>query len=374
MGDRRQRWSHAKQVTSVPEETARILVINPTATATSVAVYDLETEALAAELEHRPEELARYERVWDQYLMRKDRITSYLEAQGVSLSTLRAVVGRGGLLKPVPGGTYLVGGAMLEDLRRGVQGEHAANLGGILAYGIAHAQSIPAYVVDPVSTDELGDLARITGVPDLERTSLAHALNMRWMGRRAAAELGREYADCNLIIAHLGMGISVAAHRGGRMIDTNNAHESGPFTPERAGTLPVGDLVRLCFSGKHTERELVRKLTSQGGLVAHLGTKDFTEVERRIEQGDPVARLVYEAMGYQIAKEIGAMAVILKGEVDGVVLTGPLAHSTLLLGWIRERVSWIGPVLIYPGGEENRALAAGALRVLRGEEEARTYQ
>jgi butyrate kinase len=366
--------SHVKQVSSVPQETARILVINPTATATHVAVYDGEVERLAAELPHKPEELARYERVWDQYLMRKDRVTSFLEEQGIPLASLRAVVGRGGLLKPVPGGTYLVNGTMLEDLRQGVQGEHASNLGGILAYGIAHAQGIPAYVVDPVSTDELGDLARVTGVPDLERTSLVHALNMRWMGRKAASELGREYHDCNLIIAHLGMGITVAAHKGGRMIDTTNAHESGPFSPERAGTLPVGDLIRLCFSGKYTERELVRKLTTEGGLAAHLGTKDFAEVERRIEQGDPVARLVYEAMAYQIAKEIGAMAAILKGEVDGVVLTGPLAHSTLLLGWTRERVSWIGPVMVYPGGEENRALAAGALRVLRGEEEARMYQ
>ncbi|MFZ5817414.1 MAG: butyrate kinase [Bacillota bacterium] len=358
----------------MPDETARILVLNPTATATHVAVFDGEAEVLAAELPHKPDELIRYERVWDQYLMRKDRITQYLEEQGIALTSLRAVVGRGGLLKPVPGGTYLVNGAMLEDLRRGFQGEHASNLGGILAYGIAHAHGIPAYVVDPVSTDELCDLARVTGIPDLQRSSLAHALNMRWMGRRAARELGREYSECNLVIAHMGMGISVAAHRKGRMIDTNNAHESGPFSPERAGTLPVGDLVRLCFSGKYTERELIRKLTTQGGLVAYLGTKDFREVERRIEQGDPVARLVYEAMGYQIAKEIGGMAVILKGEVDGVVLTGPLAHSTLLVGWIRERISWIGTVMVYPGGEENRALAAGALRVLRGEEEALSYR
>lgn len=358
----------------MPDETARILVINPTATATHVAVFDGEDEIQAAELLHKPEEIARYERVWDQYLMRKDRVTDFLEERGIPLSSLRAVVGRGGLLKPLPGGTYLVDGAMLEDLRRGVQGEHASNLGGILAYGIAHAQRIRAYVVDPVSTDELTDLARVTGVPDLQRTSLAHALNMRWMGRKAARELGSDYASCNFVIAHMGMGISVAAHEKGRMIDTNNAHESGPFSPERAGTLPAGDLVRLCFSGTHTERELVRKLTTQGGLVAYLGTKDFVEVERRIEQGDPVARLVYEAMAYQIAKEIGAMAVILKGVVDGVVLTGPLAHSTLLLGRLRERVSWIGPVMIYPGGEENRALAAGALRVLRGEEEAHTYQ
>jgi len=358
----------------VPEQTARILVINPTATSTHVAVFDGERELLAVELVHKPEELSVFERVWDQYLMRRDRITQTLEERLVPLNSFQAVVGRGGLLKPVPGGTYLVNAAMLEDLRRGVQGEHAANLGGILAYGIAHAQGIPAYVVDPVSTDELGDLARVTGVPDLERTSLAHALNMRWVGRKAARQLGRPYEQANLIVAHLGMGISVGAHQSGRMIDANNAHESGPFSPERAGTLPAGDLVRLCFSGKHTERELVRKLTTQGGLVAYLGTKEYREVERRIEQGDPVARLVYEAMAYQVAKEIGAMAVSLKGQVDGIALTGPLAHSALLLGWIRERVGWIGQILVFPGGEEHRALADGALRVLRGEEEVLTYR
>lgn len=358
----------------MPAETARILVINPTATATQVAVFDGEEEALAADLPHKPEELARYERVWDQYLMRKDRITSYLEAQGIPLQSLRAVVGRGGLLKPIPGGTYLVNGAMLDDLRQGVQGEHAANLGGILAYGIAHAQGIPAYVVDPVSTDEMQDLARVTGVAELARTSLAHALNMRWMGRKAARTLGKEYIASNLITAHLGMGISLAAHQAGRMIDATNAHDSGPFSPERAGTLPAGDLIRLCFSGTHTERELLRKLTAEAGLQAHLGTKDYRVVERRIAQGDPVARLVYAAMAYQVAKEIGALATVLRGQVDGVVLTGPLAQSTLLTGWIQERISWIGPVLIYPGGEEARALAAGALRILRGEEEALIYR
>jgi butyrate kinase len=197
---------------------------------------------------------------------------------------------------------------------------------------------------------------------------------MRSMGRRAAAELGKAYPDSRLVVAHLGSGISVAAHRGGRIIDTTNANESGPFSPERAGTLPVGDLVRLCFSGKHTERELVRKLTSQGGLIAHLGTNEFAEVERRIDQGDPAATLVYRAMAYQIAKEIGAMAVILEGEVDAVVLTGPLAHSQRLVDWIVNRVAWIGPLKVYPGGDEMHALAAGAARVLSGEEEALVYR
>lgn len=357
----------------MPGEVFRILVINPRASATSVAVFDGEEERLAADLPHSLAELARFERVWDQYLYRKDQITSHLEEAGIPLRSLHAVVGRGGLLKPVPGGVYAVNGAMLDDLRAGVQGEHAANLGGILAYGIAHVLSIPAYVVDPVSTDEMRPEARITGVPAIRRTSLAHALNMRWVARQAAAALGKAYDESNLVMAHLGAGISVAAHREGLMVDATNALEDGPFGPERAGRLPAGDLVRLCFSGRYTERELIRKLTSGGGLVAHLGTRDWREVEARIAGGDADARLVYEAMAYQVAKEIGAMAVALRARADAIVLTGDLAHSELLTGWIEERVEWIAPVLRFPGSEENRALAAGALRVLRGEEEARIY-
>lgn len=351
----------------------RILVINPATTATYVAVFDDQREVAAAELVHGAEEIAAFDRVWDQYLMRKDRIASFLSENSIPMASLSAVAGRGGLLRPIPGGTYQVNSTMLEDLRRGVQGEHASNLGGILAYGIARACDIPAYVVDPVATDELEPVARVTGLPELPRTSLCHALNMKAMGRRAANEIGKPYEQAHFVIAHLGMGISVAAHRHGRIADTNNANEGGPFSPERAGTLPVGELIKLCFSGRTTERELIRRLTSQGGLAAHLGTKEYREVERRIEQGDPVALLVYQAMGYQVAKEIGAMAVILKGVVDAVILTGPLANSELLTGWIRERIGWIGPVKVYPGGDEMRALAAGALRVLRGEEEARTY-
>jgi butyrate kinase len=351
----------------------RILVINPAATATHVAVFDDDVQVAHTAIKHPSEELAPYDRVWDQYLMRKDRITAFLEQHQIALKSLHAVVGRGGLLKPTPGGTYRVGGAMLDDLRHGVQGEHASNLGGILAYGIARAAGVEAYIVDPVSTDELDEVARISGLPELQRTPLAHALNMRAMGRRAAAALGKRYDESRLVVAHLGMGISVGAHRGGRIVDTNNANEGGPFSPERAGTLPVGDLIKLCFSGKLTERELIKKLTTQSGLAAHLGTTDVAEVERRVQSGDPVARLIYEAMAYQIAKEIGAMAVALQGQVDAVVLTGPLAGSGLLTGWVQERIGWVGPVIIYPGGEELQALAAGALRVLTGEEEALEY-
>ena len=355
------------------EPVYRILVINPAATATYVAVFEGEALVAAEEIKHAPEELAPFDRVWDQYLMRKDKVAGFLERHSIGVGSLSAVVGRGGLLKPIPGGTYRVNATMLEDLRLGVQGEHASNLGGILAYGIARAAGIEAFVVDPVSTDEMEAVAKISGLPELQRTALAHSLNMRAMGRRAAAELGKRYEESSLVIAHLGMGISVAAHRHSRIVDTNNANESGPFSPERAGTLPVGDLIRLCFSGKLTERELIRKLTTQAGLAAHLGTKDIAEIERRVEQGDPVARLIYEAMAYQIAKEIGAMSVSLSGQVDAVVLTGPLAGSGILVTWIRERTAWIGKLLVYPGGEEMKALAAGALRVLQGMEEARVY-
>lgn len=351
----------------------RILALNPTATSTKISLFDDEEAVLEEVIRHGQDELAAFDWVWDQYFYRKDKIEEFLRQEGIELKSLSAVVGRGGLLKPIPGGTYEVNSLMLEDLRRGVQGEHASNLGGLLAYGLARSAGIPAYIVDPVSVDEMEPVARYTGLPDIQRRSLIHALNLRAEGRRAAAELGKNYEDCNLVVVHLGAGISVTPHRRGRIIDSNNANEGGPFSPERAGTLPMGDLVRACFSGKYSERELVRKLTSEGGLYAHLGTKDIAEVERRVEQGDPVATLVYEAMAYQIAKEIGAMAVVLSGEVDAVVLTGPLAASERLVEWIHDRIAWLAPVMVYPGSDEMRALAAGALRVLRGEETPRVY-
>lgn len=352
----------------------RVLVLNPMSGRTEVAVFHGAEPAVVETLAHSPEELAAFERVWDQYLFRKDRISDFLQRQGVTLASLAAVVGRGGLLKPVPGGTYRVNAAMLEDLRRGARGEHAANLGGILAYGIARACGIPAFIADPVTVDEMDAVARVSGLPEVQRKSVHHALNMREAARRAAQDLGKPYEQVNLVVAHLGVGISVTPHRRGRMPDTANALEGGPFSPERAGMVPVGDLVRLCFSGRYTEREMVQKLTAQGGLTAYLGTGDWTEAERRIEQGDPLARLVYEAMAYQIAKEIGAMAAVLDGHVDALVLTGPMAASELLVDWIRSRAGWIAPLRVYPGSFELAALAAGALRVLNGEEPAREYE
>lgn len=355
----------------------RILVLNPTPRTTQVALYQgrEQLERLCQEdLHHSPEELAPFERVWDQYLLRKSQVTDWLLARGIRPADLSAVVGRGGLLHPVEGGTYAVNQAMLEDLRRGSAGEHASNLGGILAYGIARSAGIPAYVVDPPTTDEMEPVAHLSGLPELPRRSVLHTLNMRAAGRLAAQRLGRSYEEVRLIIAHLGAGISVALHRNGRIVDTTDALESGPFSPERAGTLPVGDLVRLCFSGHATERELHRMLTTRAGLVAHLGTNDVAEVEARVQAGDEQAALVLEAMAYQVSREIGAMAGALGARPDGVVLTGPDAASDRLAGWITERVSWLGPVLVFPGGHEMEALAYGALRVLRGEEEPRLYQ
>lgn len=351
----------------------RIIALNPTAKYTAVAVYDGLTKVAGEELRHSPEELAAYEGVWDQFRLRKERLDGFFAREGIDLSQVDAFVGRGGLLRPLASGVYQVNGAMLTDLRRGVQGEHAANLGGALAYNFAHPLRRPAYVVDPVSVDEMEPLARYSGLPELPRTSLVHALSLKQAARRAAAELGRAYTDINLITVYLGMGISVVPHRQGRMVDVNNPVQEGPFSPERAGTVPVGEVVRLCFSGRYSERELVQKLTGQSGLAGYLGTSDIREVERRVEQGDPVSRLVYEAMAYQIAKEIGAMATVLRGQAEALVLTGPLAESPQLVDWIRQRAAFVAPLLVYPGSDELGALAEGALRALTGQEPVLSY-
>jgi butyrate kinase len=270
---------------------------------------------------------------------------------------------------------------MILDLRqRKKEREHASNLGALLAQDIANRVGIPAFIVDPVCVDEFDNIARVSGLPEIERKSLSHALNLKATARKAAEDLGARYEDLNLVVVHLGGGISVSAHCRGRMVDVNQALDgTGPFAPERSGGLPVGDLARMCYGVAPYEdvdltyEQMFRKIAGQGGLVAHLGTNSAVEVERRIEAGDGHARLIYEAMAYQIAKEIGAMATVLKGRVDAVVVTGGVAHSDLLVGWIRERVAWIAPFLMYPGEDEMLALAEGALRVLRGEEEAREY-
>jgi len=359
----------------------RLLVINPGSTSTKVAVFEDEQPLFVETLRHSSKEISRFSHVLDQYEFRLQAVLEFLQARGISLDSLAAVVGRGGLLRPIPSGTYRVNAQMVAELqRRDKEREHASSLGAVLADEIASRVGVPAYIVDPVCVDEFGDLARISGLPEIERKSLSHALNLKAVARRAGQDLDRLYLELNLVVVHLGGGISVTAHCQGRMVDVNQALDgTGPFAPERSGGLPVGDMVRMCFGVAPydglalTYEQVFKKLAGRGGLVAHLGTNSAVEVEKRIESGEPRARLVYKAMAYQIAKEIGAMATVLNGQVDAIVITGGVAHSKMLLAWIRERVAWIAPLLVYPGEDEMLALAQGALRVLRGEEKAQIY-
>ena len=352
----------------------RILAINPGSTSTKIAIFDDEKPLFEEVLRHSSETIASFDSIFDQYLFRKEAILETLNQKDINITRLAAVVGRGGLLHPMPGGTYTVNQQMLEDLKKGIQGQHASNLGGVLAYEIAAQLNIPSFIVDPVVVDELAPQARYSGVPEMPRRSIFHALNQKAVGRRGAKDLGMAYDKCRLIIAHLGGGISVGAHDQGKAVDVNNALDGdGPFSPERAGGIPAGELIRGCYSGKYTQQEMTRKLVGQGGLVAYLNTNDGREVVSRIQQGDKEAESVYRAMAYQIAKEIGSCAVVLKGKIDAIVLTGGLAYDELLTGWIREQVDFLGRVMVYPGEDEMIALTEGALRILRGEEKARTY-
>ena len=351
----------------------KILVINPGSTSTKVALFKKESLQFETKIEHPLEQLKQYPNLWDQFDFRKRAIISFLDKNQIGLHQLSAVVGRGGLLKSIPGGTYLVNKTMVEDARKGVQGQHAANLGCALAWSIAQEAGIAAYTVDPVSVDEFEPLARYSGHPLIQRRALAHTLNIHAVGRMAAERLGADYLQTNFIIAHLGGGISVCPLKQGRIIDVNDASSSGPFSPERTGELPLQPFIKLCFSGKYTEQQMNKLVMGEGGLIAYLNTNNAEEVEKRIKQGDSNAREVYEAMAYQIAKEIGAMATVIKGEVKAIVISGGLAKSKMLTDWIKERIKFIAEVILLPGEFEMEALANGVLRVLEGQEEARTY-
>ncbi len=352
----------------------RILVINPGSTSTKIGIFEGEKPLFIEILRHNSEEIKSFKRIFDQYDFRKNVVLEFLKNKNIPPESLTCVVGRGGLIKPLKSGTYIVNERMIEDLKGAKRGEHASNLGAIIAYEIAKPLGIPAYIVDPVVVDEMDDVARISGLKGIERKSIFHALNQKAVARRAAKDLGKKYEEVNLIVAHLGGGISVGAHRKGRVVDVNNAlNGDGPFAPERAGGLPTQDLVELCFSGKYTFEEMKKKLAGEGGLVSHLGTSDAREVEKRIKEGDSYAKLVYEAMAYQVSKTIGEMAAVLKGEIDAIVLTGGIAYSEMLTNLIKERVSFLGKILIYPGEDEMEALALGVLRVLRKEEEPKIY-
>lgn len=353
----------------------RLLAINPGSTSTKIAVFDNEEAIFEETLRHSTEELSKYDKVYDQYKFRKDIILNVLNKNNIEIESLDAIVGRGGLLNPIEGGTYVVDDKMLKDLEIGVLGEHASNLGGIIANEIAIMINKPSYIVDPVVVDEMEDIARISGMPEIERKSIVHALNQKAVARRHAKLQNKNYGDMNLIVAHLGGGISVAPHRKGRIIDVNNALDGeGPFSPERSGGLPVGDLIKLCYSGKYTEDEMKKKIKGNGGLVSYLNTNDAREVGKMIEESNKKAELIYNAMAYQISKEIGSCAAVLKGEVDGIILTGGIAYDKIFTKWIEERVDFISKVYIYPGEDELMALAEGGLRVLRGEEKAKEYK
>ncbi|MET4566041.1 butyrate kinase [Bacillus subtilis] len=353
----------------------RILTINPGSTSTKIGVFHNERSIFEKTLRHNIEELQRFDRIIDQYEFRKNHILETLHEQGINISKFDAVCARGGLLRPIEGGTYVVNDEMIEDLKSGYAGQHASNLGGIIAREIADGLNIPSYIVDPVVVDEMSVLAKVSGMPEIERKSIFHALNQKAVARKAAASLGKRYENMKMIITHMGGGITIGVHDRGRVVDVNNGlHGEGPFSPERAGTVPAGDLVDLCFSGEYSKEEIMKKLVGTGGLLGYLGTNDAVKVEQMIQGGDEKARFIYDAMAYQVAKEIGAASAALKGEVEAIVLTGGLAYGKSFVSAIRSYIDWISDVLVYPGENELQSLAQGALRVLQGEEQSKQYR
>ena len=350
------------------------LIINPGSTSTKIGVFEDENLLFEETLRHTTEEIAQYGSIFEQKDFRKNVILNILKEKNFDLKTLDFIVGRGGMLKPIPGGTYPVSNALLNDLIVGKQGQHASNLGGILAKEIDDSLNIPSYIVDPVVVDELTDVARVSGVPELPRRSVFHALNQKAVAKRYAKEVGKKYEDLNLIVVHMGGGVSVGAHHGGRIIDVNNALDGeGAFSPERAGGVPTGDLVKMCFSGKYSEKEVYKKLVGNGGFNAYLNTNDARIVEAKAKEGDPTAVLVQNAFHYQVAKDIGAMSTVLLGKVDQIILTGGIAYSKVTCAALKEKAGWIAPITVYPGEDELLALCQGGLRVLTGEETACEY-
>ena len=350
------------------------LIINPGSTSTKIGVFEDETLLFEKTLRHSTEEIAQFDSIVDQKDFRKEIITACLAENNCELSSLDMIVGRGGMLKSIPSGTYEVTDVLLEDLKKGVQGQHASNLGGVLAREIGDSIGVPSYIVDPVVVDELCDEARLSGVPELPRTSVFHALNQKAVAKRYAAESGKPYASLNLIVVHMGGGVSVGAHKDGQVIDVFNALDGdGAFSPERAGGVPVGALVRMCFSGKYTEKEVYKKLVGDGGFNAYMGTNDMREVENLVNAKDPKATAICNAFIFQVAKDVGSMACVLKGKVDRIIVTGGIAYDKNVMKGLKEACEWIAPMTVYPGEDELLALVQGGLRVIRKEEEARIY-
>lgn len=350
-----------------------VLAINPGSTSTKIAWFSDETPVWQETLPHDESALSSFAHVTDQFEFRLDVIYDAIKKHGSPLNELSAVVGRGGIVDAIPGGTYHVDNALLERLRLGKPWEHASNLGGILADAIAASLGLPSFIVDPVSVDEMPDVFRVSGLPELEKPSFSHTLNVKATVRRAARDLNAEWDAINAIVVHLGGGCTVCAHRRGRIIDTNSGNECGPFSLERAGEIPAARVVEMCFSGKYTEAGLKSKLAGNGGLAAYLGTRDLRKVRARINAGDGRAKLIYEAMTWKLAREIGAQAVSMGERTDVILFTGGVAYDSEFVKLIQERVQWIAPCLVYPGEDEMAALVQGALRVLRGHESAKDY-
>ncbi|MEI6577042.1 MAG: butyrate kinase [Bacteroidota bacterium] len=347
----------------------RILAINPGSTSTKIAVYKDYEPVLVKTIRHSVEELEPFAKITDQFAFRKAIILKELEDADVDFNKLKVIVGRGGLLRPIESGVYEVNEKMKRDLVNSPLGEHASNLGGLIADDLA--RSLPdakAYIADPVVVDELEDIARVSGLPQFKRISIFHALNQKAVARNFASTKKKKYEEMNLIIVHLGGGITIGAHRKGRVIDVNQGLDGeGPFSPERSGTLPTGDLVKFCYSGKMSLGDMKKQVKGEGGMVAHLGTNDMVEVQRLIDNGDSHAKLLFDAMAYQVAKWVGAMATVLKGDIDAILITGGIAHSKPFTAFVTDMVSWIAPVQVFPGEDEMWALAMNGLRVTTGE-------
>lgn len=350
------------------------LIINPGSTSTKIGVFEDETLLFEETLRHSTEEIASYASIVDQKDFRKQIILDLLKEKDFDINSLQVVVGRGGMLKPIPGGTYAVSDELLEDLKIGKQGQHASNLGGILAREIGDSIGAPSYIVDPVVVDELMPISRYSGVPELPRTSVFHALNQKAVAKRYAKEQNKAYDSLNLIVVHMGGGVSVGAHEKGRVVDVFNALDGdGAFSPERAGAVPTGALIKMCFSGDYTEKEVYKKVVGNGGFNAYVGTNDMRDVEKMVQGGDAKAEEIREAFIMQVAKDIGSMACVLKGKVDQIIITGGIAYDKVVVKGLTERVGFLAPITVYPGEDELLALAQGALRVINGEEKAMEY-
>ena len=350
------------------------LIINPGSTSTKIGVFEDETLLFEETLRHSTEEIASYASIVDQKDFRKQIILDLLKEKNFDIHSLNVIVGRGGMLKPIPGGTYAVSDDLLADLKIGRQGQHASNLGGILAREIGDSIGAPSYIVDPVVVDELMPISRYSGVPELPRTSVFHALNQKAVAKRYAKEQGKAYESLNLIVVHMGGGVSVGAHEKGRVVDVFNALDGdGAFSPERAGAVPTGALIKMCFSGEFTEKEVYKKVVGNGGFNAYLGSNDMRDVDKMVDNGDKRAEEIRDAFIMQVAKDIGSMACVLKGKVDQIIMTGGIAYDKAVISGLTERAGFLAPITVYPGEDELLALAQGALRVMNGEEKAIEY-